>query len=299
MTTTQAPIAQPMLTLDEMPWVDPPTLPPRDLPDSDGEPMESPWHVGSGLLLKEGYGAARGGGLMTDYYVGVNMCVYYSWQQVRNKEFKGPDMYFVHNVDGQKYRPYWAIWDEGGRYPDVVIEFLSPTTEREDLGSKREIYEQVFRVKEYFCIAPQVERILGWRSMDTGYVTLATDERGWIWSATLGLWIGAWQGRYSLEETIWPRFYHSDGSMVLIEAEAERERAEAEHERAAAAEAQLAQERERAASAEAEAAAERERTARAEAEAVAERERTASAEARIAQLEAQLRRLADDSARAS
>ena len=235
MTDTQATVAPgTMLTLDEMPWVDPPTLPPSDLPDSDGAPMESPWHVGSGSLMKEGYGNARGTSLMTDYYIGINMFVYYSWQQVRNQDFKGPDMYFVFDVDGQKYRPYWAIWDEGGRYPDVIIEFLSATTEREDLGAKRQIYERIFRVKEYFCIAPQVERILGWRMADDGYLALATDERGWMWSAALGLWIGAWQGRYLLEENIWPRFYHPDGRLVLIGAEAERERAEAEHARAEA-----------------------------------------------------------------
>ena len=195
--------------------------------------MESPWHVGSGPLLKEGYGAARGGGLMSDYYVGVNMFVYYSWQQVRNQDFKGPDLYFVHNVDGQKPRRYWAIWDEEGRYPDVVIELLSASTEREDLGNKRRIYEQTFRVKEYFCIAPQVERILGWRLNGEGYVALSTDERGWMWSKSLGLWIGAWHGVYVLEENTWPRFYHADGSLVLIGAEAAQAQLEAAQQRIA------------------------------------------------------------------
>ena len=237
---------EPMLTLDDMPWVDPPTLPPSDLPDSDGAPMESPWHVGSGPLLKESYGAARGP--MTDYYVGVNMFVYYSWQQVRNQDFKGPDVYFVDHVDGQKPRRYWAIWDEDGRYPDVVIELLSASTEREDISTKRRIYEQTFRLKEYFCIAPQVERILGWRLVNDAYEALTVDERGWMWSTSLSLWIGAWHGVYILEENTWPRFYREDGSLVLLRAEAERERAERaeagiqqERERAEAAEARIAQ----------------------------------------------------------
>lgn len=256
MTETQAPPAiEHIQTLDEMPWVDPPTLPPSDLPDSDGEPMESPWHVGSGVLLKESYVAARGG-TMLDYYVGVNMFVYYSWQQVRTQDFKGPDVYVVHDVDGQKQRRYWAIWDEAGRYPDVVIELLSASTEREDLTNKRRIYEDTFHVAEYFCIAPQVTRILGWRGVNRRYEPLTMDERGWMWSETLGLWIGAWQGTYLAEEYTWPRFYDQDGQLVLLASEAERQRAEA-------AEAQIAQERERA----------------------------EAAEARIAQLEEQLRRL--------
>lgn len=226
MTTTETQAAlEPLRTLDEMPWVDPPSLPPSDLPDSDGEPMESPWHVGSGVLLKESYAAARGP--MTDYYVGVNMFVYYSWQQVRNQDFKGPDVYFVHGVDGQKARRYWAIWDEEGRYPDVVLELLSSSTEREDLGNKRRIYEQTFRVKEYFCIAPQVARIIGWRLINDSYVALQTDERGWIWSESLGLWIGAWQGRYLLEENTWPRFYGQDGKLVLLEVEAAQQQLDA------------------------------------------------------------------------
>lgn len=291
MTETQAAvISERMLTLDEMPWVDPPTLPPSDLPDSDGEPMESPWHVGSGPLLKESYVASRGGSML-DYYVGVNMFVYYSWQQVRHQDFKGPDVYFVHNADGHKQRRYWAIWDEAGRYPDVIIELLSASTEREDLTHKRQIYEDTFHVAEYFCIAPQVTRIMGWRANNRRYETLNMDERGWMWSETLGLWIGAWQGNYLAEENIWPRFYYQDGRLVLLAVEQERERAaaaeaqiEQERERAAAAEAQIEQERERAAAAEAQIEQERER-------AETERERAELAEARIAQLEEQLRRL--------
>lgn len=258
-TQTQKPW-ETILSIDEMPWIDPPTLPPdeSDLPDSDGEPMESPWHWGSGALLKETLLAARGGS-MTDYYIGVNMFVYYSWQQVRNKDFNGPDVYFVEDVDGQKARRYWAIWDESGRYPDLVFEFLSPSTEREDLTSKRKVYEKNFRVKEYFCIAPECTRMLGWRSTEQGYVALSPNEQGWIWSATLNLWIGAWKGMYMAEEKTWPRFFLPDGSIVPTYAEqakAEAERANAEAERANA-----------------------------------EAERAQTAEARIAQLEEELRRL--------
>ncbi|MCU0494246.1 MAG: Uma2 family endonuclease [Chloroflexaceae bacterium] len=200
------------LNISEMPWVDPPTLPPSDLPYDDGEPMESPWHVGSGPLLKAGYVTARGG-KMDDFYVGVNMFVYYSWQQVRNKDFKGPDVYFVHDVDGQRRRLYWAIWDEDGRYPDVIVELLSESTEKEDLGNKKQLYEQRFRTTEYFCVAPEVERLLGWRLSNGRYVEIVPDEHGRLWSEQLQLWLGSWHGTYQYEEHTWPRFYHPDGTL--------------------------------------------------------------------------------------
>lgn len=233
------------LNISEMPWVDPPTLPPSDLPYDDGEPMESPWHVGSGPLLKAGYVTARGG-KMTDFYVGINMFVYYSWQQVRNKDFKGPDVYFVKDVDGQRRRLYWAIWDEDGRYPDVIIELLSESTERADLGSKKQLYEQRFRTPEYFCVAPEVEQLHGWHLANSKYVPITPDERGWLWSEQLRLWLGPWQGTYLFEEHTWPRFYHADGTLVLLPEEAERQRAEVAEQRAEAAEQRAEQERQRA-----------------------------------------------------
>jgi Uma2 family endonuclease/uncharacterized small protein (DUF1192 family) len=213
------------LSITDQPWQDPPSMPPTDLPYDDGEPMESSWHAASGPLLKACYIAARGG-QMTDYYVGVNMFVYFSSRQARNQEYKGPDAYIVHNVDGTRRRLYWAIWDEDGRYPDVIFEFLSPTTQDVDLGSKKQLYEQTFHAVEYFCIAPEVERLLGWRLVDGAYVEITPDAQGRLWSKELQLWLGAWTGVYLGEEHTWPRFYHPDGTLVLLAEETERLRAE-------------------------------------------------------------------------
>ncbi len=214
--------------------------PPSDLPYDDGARMESPWHAHSAMLLKDSYVAAHGG-LMTDYYIGVNMFVYYSWKQIRDNEYRGPDLYVVKNVDGTKPRLYWATWDEDGRYPDVIIELLSPSTEQEDLGAKKDLYEQHFRTPEYFCIAPEVERLSGWRlGADLRYQALMPDEHGRLWSEELGCWIGSWRGVYLGEEHTWPRLFHPDGTLVLVSAEVERERANAERKRADALAARLA-----------------------------------------------------------
>lgn len=251
-------------TITDMPWVDPLTLPPSDLPYDDGARMESPWHASSGPLLKACYVAARGG-VMTDFYVGVNMFVYFSMNQVRNQDYKGPDVYFVTSeAEGQRPRLYWAIWDEGGRYPDVIVELLSWSTEREDLGPKKDLYERVFRCTEYFCVAPEVERLIGWRlSGGVRYEPIEPDAEGRLWSQQLGLFLGAWHGPFLGETHTWLRLYHTDGRLVLLPDEAERERADAERERADA---------------------ERERAAQAE-------QRAAELAERIAVLEAELRRM--------
>ncbi len=253
-----------------LPWGVLISPPPSDLPYDDGERMESPWHAQSAMILKAAYVAAHGG-VMTDYYIGVNMFVYYSWKQIRNDEYRGPDLYVVKGVDGTKPRLYWAIWDEDGRYPDVIIELLSPKTERNDLGVKKDLYEQRFRTPEYFCIAPQVERLLGWRlGPDMRYHALTPDERGWLWSEELGFWIGPWRGVYMGEEHTWPRLFHPDGQLVLLPEEAERQRAEEERQRAEAERQRAEEERQRA---------------------EAERQRAEELAARVAALEAELARL--------
>ncbi len=163
--------------------------PPGNLPYDDGGRMESPWHAHSAVILKAAYVAAHGG-VMTDCYIGVNMFVYYSWKQIRNNEYRGPDLYVVKGVDGTKPRLYWVIWDEDGRYSDVIIELLSASTESVDLGVKKDLYEQRFRTPEYFCIAPEVERLLGWRlGPDMRYHPLTLNEHGRLWSEQLGFWM--------------------------------------------------------------------------------------------------------------
>ena len=105
-----------------------------DLPDSDGEPMEHEREQFQMLLLREAleqYWRGR-----QDFYMAGNMFVYYSAEQARQilaeeaeparprRAFRGPDLFVVLNVDGSFRRQKWVVWDEEGRYPDVIFEFL-------------------------------------------------------------------------------------------------------------------------------------------------------------------------------
>jgi Uma2 family endonuclease len=263
------------LSLEDQPWPEI-ELPPTDLPYDDGDKMESPWHALSGLLLMACYVAANGG-RRDDYYVGVNMFVYYSLRQVRNLDYKGPDFFVVKNVDGTRYRDSWISWVEDSRLPDVIVEFLSHSTEQNDLEEKKRLYEQTFRTAEYFCIAPQVERLIGWRLDRHEYVPIQPDERGWLWSEELGLWIGKWHGTFAAETHSWARFYRSDGTLVRLPDETAQERFQAAQQQAEAAQQQV------------EAAQQQAEAAQQQAE--AERQRAENLVARLAEMEEEIRKL--------
>ncbi len=99
-----------------------------------------------------------------DYLAGGNMLIYYSSKPARNRDFKGPDVFITLNVDGTKERQGWVVWEEEGRYPDVMIELMSPATATEDLGNKKKLYEQTFKTGHYFFYDPFApEYLQGWK----------------------------------------------------------------------------------------------------------------------------------------
>ncbi len=214
-------------------WV--PEAPDMALPSEDGERLESQWHHLQINLL--GDVLHQHWHDRTDFFAGGNMFVYYSLQQVRNQDYKGPDFFVVKGVDGTRIRPSWIVWQEGGRYPDVIIELLSPTTAAEDLGAKKDLYEQVFKTSEYFCVDPADHTLQGWQLEKSQYIPLVPDERGWLWSESLQVWLGFREGRFQGTLDNWLRFFDPSGTLVLTSeevAEAERARAEAERARAEA-----------------------------------------------------------------
>jgi Uma2 family endonuclease len=219
-------------------------IPKFDLPDNDEIPMETPWHRSAMTLLIESVGWHLR--VRTDFFVGGNMFLYYGARQAQTWKYRGPDFLFVDKVDGTRPRRYWMVFEEDGRYPNVIVELLSPSTAEEDRTTKKTIYEQTFRTPEYFLYDPDSGRLEGWRHDGQRYLPIQPDARGWLWSEQLGLWLGTWQGAYQRIEATWPRFYDRDGNLVLIAAEAERQRAEAERQRAEAERQRAEAERQRA-----------------------------------------------------
>ncbi len=210
-----------------------------DLVEDDGVPLESSWHrLCMTLLIASVLHRQRD---RSDFYVGGNMFIYFNLQQARDRDFKGPDFFVVQGgVQLQPNRPYWAIWDEGGRYPDVIVELLSPTTAELDRTVKKAVYEQTFRTRNYYCYDPATQTLEGWELKDGRYEPLQPNEQGRMWSSVLGLWLGTWRGEYLRQDDTWLRFFDEQGLVVPVEEEAKHRRAEEQQRRAEAAEAELA-----------------------------------------------------------
>src|SRR6186997_1625798 len=85
-----------------------------ELVADDGVPMETAWHRDNmNLLINSLKHHLRP---RTDFYVGGNMFIYFSLQQARNRDFRGPDFFYVKDVAWNPHRPYWVVWEEDGRY---------------------------------------------------------------------------------------------------------------------------------------------------------------------------------------
>jgi Uma2 family endonuclease len=244
-------------------------LPDVTLVESDGIPLETPWHNAQICLLID---------VLTwlyrdrsDFYVGGNMFLYYRAEQARTRDYRGPDFFYVNGVNRLPPRPYWAVWQEGGRYPDLIMELLSPTTAVTDRTTKKTLYERTFRTPEYCCYDPDTQRLEGWRLGGRGrYRAIKPDKRGWLWLEVLELWLGLWEGTYLGLQGTWLRFFHRDGQLVPIGVESAEVRIEAERQKAEAARQKAKAERQRAET---------------------ERQRAEAAEAELARLKARLAEL--------
>ncbi|MDW8105920.1 MAG: hypothetical protein RMK45_00410 [Armatimonadota bacterium] len=107
----------------------------RQLPTEDDIPMENFWRrLQRYLLIELVQNLWRD---RNDFVVGGNNFIYYSLEQaegiVRNRRdtYRGLD-FLVTGVDPYKPREAWIVLGRGGKYPDLIVEFLSPSTEEAD-----------------------------------------------------------------------------------------------------------------------------------------------------------------------
>jgi Uma2 family endonuclease len=195
-------------------------LPPTNL-YSDEPPLETDFHreqIDLLIRLLKYWWRDR-----PDFYISGNLTVYYNQQQLKHRDFRGPDIFVVLGAE-KKDRRSWAIWEEGGKYPNLVIELLSSSTATVDRGKKKDLYQDVWRVPEYYWFHPETLEFAGFHLVNGRYEAIAPAESGRLPSLQLELELGIHERQL--------RWFTAAGELIPLPEEAEYQRAEQEHQRA-------------------------------------------------------------------
>lgn len=206
-------------------------------------------------------------------FSGADMNLYYDARHPL--WYKRPDWFGVVGVsrlyDEVDMRLSYVVWQEGIN-PFVVVELLSPGTEKEDLrendgpeqlppasenlagnghinpepkeekpARKWEVYEQILRVPYYVVFSRYTDCMRAFKLEGARYQELElSDSRLWMPEIDLGL--GLWQGEYLGVDRLWLRWYDVEGNWIPTpeeRAQQEQQRANQEQQRAELAEARL------------------------------------------------------------
>lgn len=203
-------------------------LPPCDL-YSDEPPLETDLHLQQIILLLECLNWLWRD--RNDFYASANSTIYFSDKQLKSRDFRGPDFFVVLGVE-RRPRKSWVVWAEDGKTPNVIVEVLSESTAEVDRGLKKQLYQDVLKVYDYFWFDPDTLEFAGFHLVNGHYEPLEPTSDGYLWSEQLGLFLGIYENQL--------RYFTPDGELVpspqevAIAAQQEREQAEQRAERLAA-----------------------------------------------------------------
>jgi Uma2 family endonuclease len=140
--------------------------------------------------------------------------------------YKRPDWFAVVGVsrlfDQRELRLSYVMWQEIIA-PFVMIELLSPKTEKEDLGrslrevnqppTKWEVYEKIVRVPYYIIFDRYNDKLQAFQLVADRYQEIDVSS-GKIWMPGIELGLGLWQGIFEGIEHLWLRWYDSSGNWI-------------------------------------------------------------------------------------
>jgi Uma2 family endonuclease len=222
------------MTLTAKQFID--LMPDGSLLESDEPEMESSLHYNQLLLLVSCLEYLWQG--RSDFFIGANLTIYFSRQQLKTRDFRGPDFFLVKDTEPRP-RLSWVVWEENGAYPSLIIELLSDSTENVDRTVKKDLYQNQFRTREYFWFSPATLEFEGFQLVTQsgnrmGYLSIAMTTEGYRWSDELELYLGIHEGRL--------RYFDAQKQLIPTPAEAanfeiqrtnlERQRADQEQQRA-------------------------------------------------------------------
>lgn len=170
---------------------------------SDEPPLESELHLRQIILLLQSlelWWENR-----NDFYAAGNLTVYYSPRQRKSEEFRGPDFFVVLDTE-RKVRKSWVVWEENGKYPNLIVELLSDSTASTDKGLKKQIYQDIFRTPEYFWFDPNNLEFAGFILLGGIYRPIEPNSIGWLWSQQLNLYLGVHEKKL--------RYFTKEGQLI-------------------------------------------------------------------------------------
>ena len=177
-------------------------LPPQDL-YSDEPPLETDLHLRQIMLLLtslEWLWQDR-----TNFFASANLTVYYSPKQLKSRDFRGPDFFVVLNTE-RRTRKSWTVWEEDGKYPNVIVEVLSDSTANVDRTTKKQLYQDTFRLPEYFWFDPNTLEFAGFVLVAGTYESISPNPQGHLWSQQLNLFLGVKDNQL--------RYFTTEGALV-------------------------------------------------------------------------------------
>ena len=177
-------------------------FPPGDL-ESNEPPLESELHLRQIILLLQCLELLWQN--RNDFYAAGNLTVYYSSRKRKYEDFRGPDFFVILGTE-RKTRKSWVVWEEDGKYPNLIIELLSNSTSATDKGLKKQIYQDIFRTPEYFWFDPHNLEFAGFVLLNGRYQPIETNEQGWMFSEQVGLFLGVYEEKL--------RFFTKEGELV-------------------------------------------------------------------------------------
>ncbi|MBC1236941.1 Uma2 family endonuclease [Nostoc sp. 2RC] len=140
-----------------------------------------------------------------DFYASGNLTIYYSPNQKKSEYFRGPDFFVVLGTE-KKDRKSWVVWQEDGKYPNVIVEILSNSTAAIDKGFKKQIYQDTFRTPDYFLFDPIKMEFQGFHLVDGKYQEIQSTTDGRLWSQQLELYLGVYEGKL--------RFFTTENQLI-------------------------------------------------------------------------------------
>ena len=178
-----------------------------------------------------------------DVYVTGNIFLYY--EEGNPYKVISPDVFVAFGVE-KKLRNTFLTWNEG-KTPDFVLEVASPGTFRDDMGKKKDLYESVLSVQEYYIYDPLgqiMPSFSGYRLIDGKFreINFVNDR---LPSEVLGLELGEQDGvlrLYNSHTSEWLRTPPERAEQAENRAEQAENRAEQAENRAEQAENRAEQE---------------------------------------------------------